>query len=538
MACGCADKLNSRREQLDNNKILNIDSMQQLSIDQIVNLYKQGYSIDTGSDLQTNLQTSPIIESMVYVDNCPGPANTDRFNNNSGSSNPYEPGLYINNIEAQRFVPTSRCLDSVVLRIKRVTSDTSLGVIVDIVQDDGSGNPNISASFASYTIPGSTIPTANYSNITININVVLNNLNPLWIIARSSIYDGTYRGPQPLLFLLNGGTFSTNDLIEYAASYIPSGVINIWIKNLSQKLYYFTNAQIYIPTPVLTTITITPPSASINVNTTVQLTATCRDQNNAIMTCPSLTWTSNNTTKATVNSSGLVTGVSAGNADIKANVGPITSNASVITVISLTPVLTTITISPASQSINTGGIVQLTAICRDQNNAIMTCPTLTWASSNTPKATVSSNGLVTGASIGSANITASVGTITSNTSVITVTGTVSTLTSIVVTPTSSSIIVGGNVQLTATCKDQNNATMTCPALIWTSSDPTKATVNPSGLATGVSEGTSNVTASSGITTSNTSLMTVSTTLPQAGGGGGIVVIAAVAIAAALMMSKK
>ncbi len=209
----------------------------------------------------------------------------------------------------------------------------------------------------------------------------------------------------------------------------PGGsfAINLWLynsnhpsdnqpKELILSSFTYNSGQ----TPILTTIAISPVSASINPGATQQLTAVCRDQNNNVMTCPTLTWTSNNTSIATVNSSGLVTGVATGTANITASAGGKTSNISTITVTSQ-PVLTTIAISPVSTSINPGATQQLTAVCRDQNNNVMTCPTLTWISNNTSIATVNSSGLVTGVATGTANITASTGGKTSNISIITVT---------------------------------------------------------------------------------------------------------------------
>jgi len=84
--------------------------------------------------------------------------------------------------------------------------------------------------------------------------------------------------------------------------------------------------------PVLTSISITPTSASINIGSTRQLTATCKDQNNNAMDCPTLTWSSGNTSVATVSSSGLVEGIAEGSANITASYGDITSNTSAVTV--------------------------------------------------------------------------------------------------------------------------------------------------------------------------------------------------------------
>lgn len=82
----------------------------------------------------------------------------------------------------------------------------------------------------------------------------------------------------------------------------------------------------------LGSIAITPTSASINVNITMQLSTVCKDQNNNAMICPTLTWNTSDNTIATVNSSGMVTGVAAGTANITAKSGSVTSNISTITV--------------------------------------------------------------------------------------------------------------------------------------------------------------------------------------------------------------
>lgn len=175
---------------------------------------------------------------------------------------------------------------------------------------------------------------------------------------------------------------------------------------------------------VLTSITISPATASININGTTQLTAICKDQNNNTMACPALTWSSTDSTKATVDTTGKVTGIAIGTANITAKSGSITSNNSTITVSTVAPVLTSITISPATASININGTIQLTATCKDQNNNTMTCPTLTWKTSNNTIATVNSTGKVTGIAIGMTNITTASGSITSDISTITVTTTV------------------------------------------------------------------------------------------------------------------
>lgn len=68
------------------------------------------------------------------------------------------------------------------------------------------------------------------------------------------------------------------------------------------------------------TVTVAPSSASLAIGATVQLTATARDNKGNVVTT-TFTWTSSNAAVATVSASGLVTGISAGSATIRATAG-------------------------------------------------------------------------------------------------------------------------------------------------------------------------------------------------------------------------
>src|SRR5207253_76070 len=72
------------------------------------------------------------------------------------------------------------------------------------------------------------------------------------------------------------------------------------------------------PAPVAL-VTVAPATATVQVGQTVQLTATTKDANGNVLTGRTVTWATSNAALATVNGSGLVTGVAAG--------GPITITA-------------------------------------------------------------------------------------------------------------------------------------------------------------------------------------------------------------------
>jgi hypothetical protein len=159
------------------------------------------------------------------------------------------------------------------------------------------------------------------------------------------------------------------------------------------------------PAPVVTSVTVSPPSASVAPGGTAALEATVKDQNGNVMTGQTVTWSSNNTAVATVSSSGVVTGVAAGSATITATSSGKTGTSS-ITVTAVPPVVTTVTVAPPSVSIVAGTTTTLQATVKDQNGNVMTGQTVTWSSNNTAAATVSSSGVVTGVAAGSATITA------------------------------------------------------------------------------------------------------------------------------------
>ena len=134
---------------------------------------------------------------------------------------------------------------------------------------------------------------------------------------------------------------------------------------------------------------------------------------------------------------------------------------------------------------------QLSASAMDSHGKPLVGRVVTWSSSNNAVATVSSTGLVTAKSNGSANVTASSEGV-SGTVGVTVAQMAATLAS---APANAALAaIGQTQQFTATAQDANHSPIANPSVTWTSSDPTVVSVNASGLATAAKNGTARITA--------------------------------------------
>lgn len=115
----------------------------------------------------------------------------------------------------------------------------------------------------------------------------------------------------------------------------------------------------------LTSIQVNPSSASVGVGQTQQLTATGVNNDGSQSNLTNVAWSSSNTQVATVSTTGLVSGVTAGSATISATVSGLSGTSS-ITVGSSSG--GAVQINPANQTVSsTQGAVQFAATLNGQD---------------------------------------------------------------------------------------------------------------------------------------------------------------------------
>ena len=245
------------------------------------------------------------------------------------------------------------------------------------------------------------------------------------------------------------------------------------------------------PAAAVASVSVTPGTGSLRVGKTLQLSATAKDAAGTTLAGRTISWRTSSASRATISDAGLVTGVDLGTVSITATSEGAAGTAFIT--VAATPVATT-SVSPATSTIYPTQTVQLTATLKDSADNVLTGRTVTWTSSDTTIAQVSTSGLVTARGLGTATITA-----TSETRSGTATVTVASVpvSSVVVTPDTGHVAVGATLQLRATLTDSAADTLTGRPVTWTSSDTTVARASASGLVTGIGPGAATITAGSG-----------------------------------------
>ena len=227
-----------------------------------------------------------------------------------------------------------------------------------------------------------------------------------------------------------------------------------------------------------------------SVGQSLQLDALVYDIDRVAIPGASVTWSSNHPAVADVDTTGLVSAVSNGTTLVTATSGGVSTFAAIHVVIEQE--VERITVTPDSATLtSSGATVQLEAVVYDIDGAVIPGAPVVWSSNDPVVATVNADGLVTAVSNGTTQITAASGGVSTSASIVVD----QEAGSITITPASATLnSVGQTVQLEAEVYDVDGAAIPDAPVVWSSNDPSVSTVDAAGLVTAVSNGTTQITA--------------------------------------------
>jgi uncharacterized protein YjdB len=231
-------------------------------------------------------------------------------------------------------------------------------------------------------------------------------------------------------------------------------------------------------------------SLSLTVGQESRLVATVRDADGGVIAGAPVEWKSSSAGVATVDSDGLVHGVGAGTATVTATSGGVSDKATVTVV----PVpANAVVVSPGEATLFVGETVTLKATVTDANGDPLSGRPISWSSSATSVATVSTSGVVSAKAPGTATITAAS---EGKSGKSTITVKLVPVASVDMNPGELKLQIGQSSTITATPKAADGTPLTGRTIAWKSRDTGIATVSSSGEVTAKSAGSTIIEATS------------------------------------------
>ncbi|HKJ02174.1 MAG TPA: Ig-like domain-containing protein, partial [Longimicrobiales bacterium] len=155
----------------------------------------------------------------------------------------------------------------------------------------------------------------------------------------------------------------------------------------------------------VTSVSVSPASVNLEVTDTVRLTATSRGAGGGTVPGVAVTWSTDDSSIASVTQSGLVTGAGEGTTTVRASAAGVQGAASV-TVNRRT--VASVAVEPSSVTLVSGDTAVLTAFARAANGDALTGRPASWASSDTSVVQVDTTGSIVGGAPGTATVSATV----------------------------------------------------------------------------------------------------------------------------------
>jgi hypothetical protein len=300
----------------------------------------------------------------------------------------------------------------------------------------------------------------------------------------------------------NGGTVSSSGLYRAGSAAGNFRVIAASANGLADT------SAITISAPTVTTLTVTPATASVQGGGTQQFTASATLSNGATQNNPSVTWSA---TGGAISSTGLFTaGATAGSFQVIGASANGVADTSAVTV-TVAPTVTALSVTPTTASLQTGQTQQFSVSATLSNGSTQNNPIVTWIANG---GTINGSGLYTaGSTAGSFLVVAASANGVTDTSTVTITAPPPpTILGITLTPASFSLQAGQAQQLGVVANLLGGATLNNPAVTWSA---TGGTISSGVYTAGGTTGTFRVIAVLvGGVLADTSVVTVTAAVPS------------------------
>ncbi|MGH7505997.1 MAG: Ig-like domain-containing protein, partial [Longimicrobiales bacterium] len=311
--------------------------------------------------------------------------------------------------DAQAFVATAHAADGTVLTGRPVTWTSSDPAVVTVDAQGSAlaiaaGTATITATVegvagqAAVTVSGPPpVPVATVTVVPATLTLRPGDSGTLTAEARAG--DGTLLTGRPTTWSSSDAAVATvNASGQVTAVADGAAKITATVEGVAGSASVTVSSG---PVPVAS-VTVQPPSATLNEQDVLQLQAQPRAADNSPLSGRTVTWSSSDPSVASVNGSGRVRAKKAGSVIITATSEGVDGTAS----ITVQPPVETVQVRPGFTIVRVGVTIQYSAELRAADNTVLTGKTVTWTTSNGGVATIDANGKLTTRGTGAVVVTA------------------------------------------------------------------------------------------------------------------------------------
>jgi uncharacterized protein YjdB len=254
------------------------------------------------------------------------------------------------------------------------------------------------------------------------------------------------------------------------------------------------SVQVTVTPEQAATVTLNPSTLTLRKTNQRRLTATARSNQGIVISGAAFRWSSSNTAIASVDQSGNVTALTAGQVVVTGEVDQVVGQAQ-ITVTEIP--IGSCSLSPATSKVTVTQTVQPTLTLRDTANNVIPSQgrPIVWSSSNEGTATVSPTGLVTTRKAGTAQISASPAENAQVSCSVSVEAVDPRIAQVVITPRAGALRLGIPRGFSATLLDSTSSQIPPGrAARWSTNTPQVVNVSQAGIVTALTLGTARIIA--------------------------------------------